>query len=356
MGEKDEKKSEGEKKATEAKNQGEKKAADGGGKKDDGPSPIVLKLDLHCEGCAKKVKRSVKHFDGVENVRADCASNKLTVMGNVDASWLREKVEQKTKKKVELLSPQPKKDSGGGGDKNADDKADKKPDDKKKDEPKKPKEPQVSTVVLKIRLHCDGCARKIKRIIKKVDGVEDVSIDSEKDLVTVKGTMDVKDLTPYLKDKLKRSVDVVPPKKDDGGGDKKAKEGGGDKKEKEKQKEGGGEKGAVESKGAGGGEGDKGKSIEEPKVEVHKLEYHGYGASSSSSVPHTYYGVPVYNQAYANQDYGVSVPTMYNQEGYGTTGYVMEYRPHEPPPPPPVFLPAHDQMFSDENPNACSVM
>ena len=62
---KDEKKNEGEKKVTEAKNQGEKKTADGGGKKDDAQSPIVLKLDLHCEGCAKKVKRSIKHFDGM---------------------------------------------------------------------------------------------------------------------------------------------------------------------------------------------------------------------------------------------------------------------------------------------------
>ncbi|XP_027071213.2 heavy metal-associated isoprenylated plant protein 3 [Coffea arabica] len=353
MGEKDEKKNEGEKKVTEAKNQGEKKTADGGGKKDDAQSPIVLKLDLHCEGCAKKVKRSIKHFDGVEDVKADCASNKLTVTGNVDPGWLREKVEQRTKKKVELLSPPSKKDSGGGGDKKADDKADKKSDDKKKDEPKKPKEPQVSTVVLKIRLHCDGCAHKIKRIIKKIDGVEAVVVDNEKDLVTVKGTMDAKDLTPYLKDKLKRTVDVVPPKKEAGGGDKKEKEaGGGDKKEKEKQKESSGEKGAAESKGGGGG--DKGKSIEEPKVGVHKLEYHG----ASTSTPHTYYyyGMPVYNQSYANQDYGVSVPTMYGQGGYGTTGYVVDYRPHEPPPPPPVYLPAHDQMFSDENPNACSVM
>lgn len=79
----------------------------------------------------------------MEDVKADCAGNKLTVKGNVDPSWLREKVEQKTKKKVELVSPQPKKDgaaAAGGGDKKPDDKADKKTDEKKKDEEKKPKE------------------------------------------------------------------------------------------------------------------------------------------------------------------------------------------------------------------------
>lgn len=49
-----------------AKNEGEKKpaAADAGAKKDDGPTPVILKLDLHCEGCAKKVKRALRSFDG----------------------------------------------------------------------------------------------------------------------------------------------------------------------------------------------------------------------------------------------------------------------------------------------------
>ncbi|CAN1196831.1 Heavy metal-associated isoprenylated plant protein 5, partial [Linum perenne] len=41
---------------------GEKKAAggDGGGK-----SPVtVFKMDMHCEGCAKKIRRALKHMDG----------------------------------------------------------------------------------------------------------------------------------------------------------------------------------------------------------------------------------------------------------------------------------------------------
>lgn len=32
-------------------------------------------------------------------------------------------------------------------------------------------QPAVSTVVIKIRLHCDGCAHKIKRtVLKNIDG------------------------------------------------------------------------------------------------------------------------------------------------------------------------------------------
>lgn len=189
-------------------------------------------------------------------------------------------------------------------------------------------------------------------------GVENVSTDSDKDLVTVKGTMDMKDLLPYLKEKLKRPVEIVPPKKDDGGGDKKAKESGGEKKEKEGGAGGGDKKDGEKKEGGGGGGegGDKGKpKSDEVKMEVSKMEYHGH-------TPYTYYGVPVYNQQYANQDYGLAT-TYYQHPGYGSTSSAMDYsnhyhhhQQHVPPPPPPVYLPANDQMFSDENPNACFVM
>ncbi|KAI3472044.1 hypothetical protein Pfo_028732 [Paulownia fortunei] len=306
---------------------GEKKAADGGGKKDEGPIPVVLKLDLHCEGCAKKVRRAISHFEGVEKVKADCAANKLTVTGNVDPAWLRERAEYKTKKKVELISPQPKKDGGGaGGDKKADEKSDKKAEEKKADD-KKPKEPAVSTVVMKIRLHCDGCAHKIKRVIlKNIDGVNSVTTDLQKDLVTVTGTMDVKELTAYLKEKLKRGVEIVPPKKDDGGGDKKEKEGGGDKKEKE-----------------GGGGGDKKEEKKESGARAARVRRWKLTMEYRSFNPQTHYAMPMYNQSYANQDYGVQV---YHHQGYADHG----------PPPPPTYMNLNDQMFSDENPNGCSVM
>ncbi|KAL2453774.1 Heavy metal transport/detoxification superfamily protein [Abeliophyllum distichum] len=323
----------------EKKNDGKKKAADGGGgKKDDGSTAVVLKLDLHCEGCAKKVKRSVRHFEGVENVKVDWESGKLTVTGKVDPSWLRERVEYKTKKKVALVSPQPKKD-GGGGEKKSEEKSEKKAEEKKTED-KKPKEAALSTVVMKIKLHCEGCAHKIKRTISKnIDGVHSVSTDLQKDLVTVIGTMDVKHLAAYMKEKLQRSVEIIPPKKAEGGGDK-GKDSGGDKKEKE----GGGEKKDGAKAATGGGEGSK---SEGNKVEINKMEFHGLN-------PQTHYAVPMYNQSYAHQGYGV--PMYHPQQDYGNTGHVTQYAPGLPPPLPPTYLHETDQMFSDENPNACFIM
>lgn len=174
--------------------------------------------------------------------------------------------------------------------------------------------------------------------------------------------MNVKELTSYLKEKLKRSIEVVPPpKKDDGGGDKKEKEkegGGGDKKgkeeKKEEKKEGGGEKKGGETKAAAG---ESSKGGDGPKVEVNKMEYHGLNNLQTHYATTT----PMYNQSYYNQDYGL--PMNHYQDyppnyGYGNTGYV-QYA-HGPPPPPPTYMNTNmnmnDQMFSDENPNGCSVM
>ncbi|KAM7526155.1 hypothetical protein LguiA_016057 [Lonicera macranthoides] len=351
----------------------EEKKADAGAKKDDGaPSTVVVfKLDLHCEGCAKKVKRSVRHLEGVEEVKADSANNKLTVTGKVDPAALREKVEQKTKKKVELLSPQPKKEAAGGGagDKKSAEKTEKKPEEKKTEEKKAPKEVPMSTVVLKTRLHCDGCIHKIKKIISKIKGVEKVTPDLGKDVVTVTGRMDAKELASYLKEKLRRSVEVIPAaKKDDKGGEKKEKEGG-----DKKDKDGGGEKKEKESGGGGGGDkkekegggdekkkdgdskaaiagGDAAKSVES-KVEVNRMEHYGYN-------PNTYTMMPMYNQSYAIQDY--VGPSHHYSQDYSNNGYMVEYShpPPPPPPPQPIYFqdPHGHQIFSDENPNACSVM
>ncbi|KAL3526984.1 hypothetical protein ACH5RR_011640 [Cinchona calisaya] len=44
--------------------------------------------------------------------------------------------------------------------------------------------------VLKVHLHCDGCARKVKKLLKKIEGVYPVRIDTEEQKVKVSGTVD----------------------------------------------------------------------------------------------------------------------------------------------------------------------
>ncbi|KAJ9699280.1 hypothetical protein PVL29_008062 [Vitis rotundifolia] len=304
------------------KNEGEKKNdGNGGGKKEDsGLITVVLKVDLHCEGCGSKVVKYLKGLDGVENAKADSDTNKVTVIGKVDPSVLREMLERKTKKKVELLSPAPKKDKkneDGGGDKKEEKKQEKKAEDKK------PKEPQVTTAVLKIDLHCAGCIDKIQRTVSKTKGVESKSIDKQKNLVTVTGTMDVKALVDSLKDRLKRPVEIVPPKKDAGGG------GGGEKKGKDGDK-----------KADGGGKKEEGVKAEENYFLHESMPGFGFTAGPGQSYPPhpAQMNAPGYGYG---AGYGAGYAPAYGP-GYGY-GYAAES----------VAAP---QMFSDENPNACSVM
>ncbi|CAN8316762.1 unnamed protein product [Cochlearia groenlandica] len=370
------------------------------------PTVFVYKVDMHCEGCAKKIKRMVKHFAGVKDVTTDTSGNKITVVGNLDPVKLREKLEEKTKRKVVLTNPPPPPPKVDGdatvaavGEKKADG------GDKVVAAaaltPPPPAAPKESLVPLKIRLHCEGCIQKIKKIILKTKGVETVAIDGAKDVVTVKGTIDVKELVPLLTKKLKRTVEpILPAKKDDGAADKnkieataapavvvsEAKKEGGDGGEKkkevgdggenkkeagdggEKKKDGGdgGEKkkeigdGGEKKKDAGDGgdrkkdAGDSGEKKDGggggggvPVAMVNKMDYYGY---SYPTAPMYWQEGHVYGQSYTieGQTYpigGQSYPgSGYN---YASESYVPYSQPNMNAPP---------GLFSDENPNGCSVM
>ncbi|XP_076899360.1 heavy metal-associated isoprenylated plant protein 3-like [Bidens hawaiensis] len=307
-------------------NDGGNSGGDGGKKQKaaDIISVVVLKIDLHCEGCAGRVVKAVRTLDGVESVRiGDSELNKLTVIGYLDPVKLRQKVEEKTKKKVEVLSPAAKKandgDNAGGENKKKQQKVspekDLKPPAKtaRKNGGEKPKEIPVTMAVLKVPLHCQGCIRKIHKLVTKTKGYMDMSLDKTKDLVAVKGAIDMKLLAEALQHKLKRAVEIVPGKKEGdgekkgGGGEKKGKGGGGNANGGEGKDGGGG--GEKKGKNKGGGEGNGGG---DGKPEMFKME-----------------------------TYGGPIGYPYPQYAYGP-GYA-EY----------VHAP---QLFSDENPNGCVVM
>ncbi|KAG6664431.1 heavy metal-associated isoprenylated plant protein 33-like [Carya illinoinensis] len=49
---------------------------------------------------------------------------------------------------------------------------------------------KIQKSVLKVNIHCDGCKQKVKKILKKIDGVYTTAIDSEQGKVTVTGNVD----------------------------------------------------------------------------------------------------------------------------------------------------------------------
>ncbi|KAI7735271.1 hypothetical protein M8C21_009405, partial [Ambrosia artemisiifolia] len=49
---------------------------------------------------------------------------------------------------------------------------------------------KIQTHTLKVNIHCDGCKRKVKKILQKIDGVYKISIDPEQSKVIVSGVVD----------------------------------------------------------------------------------------------------------------------------------------------------------------------
>ncbi|ERN09826.1 heavy metal-associated isoprenylated plant protein 7 [Amborella trichopoda] len=179
-GEKEEKK-EG-KKEGEAKKEEEKA-------KETVSDEIILKVYMHCEGCARKVRRSLKGFEGVEAVQTDTKTHKVVVKGKkADPLKVCERVQRKSGRKVELISPIPKPEEP------------KKPDEKEVAKPVevKKEEPVVILVVLKVHMHCEACAQEIRKRIMKMKGIELADPDLKSQQVIVKGVFDPPKLVEYV--------------------------------------------------------------------------------------------------------------------------------------------------------------
>ncbi|XWS74344.1 hypothetical protein CRYUN_Cryun02cG0206700 [Craigia yunnanensis] len=318
----------GNKKGGDGEKNGNKKGGDGE-KKEKSSLTVVLKVDCLCDGCASKIRKCIRKFEGVETVKLEINSNKVTVIGAVDPTAIKEKLLKKTKKKVDLISPQPKKD---------DNKEEKKPDKEKNQNSdnkpeKKSKEAPVTTADLKVQLkcQCQGCIVKIRKIVSETKGVHDLKVDKLKELVTVKGTMDVKALAEALKDKLKKNVEIVPPKKEKDGNNESGENGGGGGGKKKNKGDNGCGDGGNEANavvvGGGKTEGNRLEFIVQPQF-GYMPGYPGYG--------HLGYG------------YGYGHPQSHRHgHGHAYPGYVPGY---------PMSVHPPHQMFNDENPNACAIL
>ncbi|KAJ7945679.1 Heavy metal-associated isoprenylated plant protein [Quillaja saponaria] len=303
---------EGEKPAEEKKAEQSKDGKDEKESKEQTPPPpqeIVLKVFMHCEGCARKVRRSLKGFEGVENVITDCRTHKVVVKGEkADPLKVLERVQKKSRRQVELLSPIPKPPAP----------EEKKPVEEEKPKPEEKKEePQIITVTLKVHMHCEACAQEIKKRILRMKGVELAEPDLKNSQVNVKGVFDPPKLVEYVYKRTGKHAVIVkeePEKKEkteegkaEAKEEKKAEESGGG--DKEKKEGDGGDNNKEKKEGGGGGGGDEAKQSEAVTEETKVVEV-----------------------------------MRINEYQHYPPSYAMEMYAYPP------------QIFSDENPNACSVM
>ncbi|KAD6795609.1 hypothetical protein R6Q59_020500 [Mikania micrantha] len=63
---------------------------------------VEIKVKIDCEGCERKVRRSVEGMKGVSSVSIEPKQHKLTVIGYVEPKKVLSRVAHRTGKKVEL--------------------------------------------------------------------------------------------------------------------------------------------------------------------------------------------------------------------------------------------------------------
>ncbi|XP_022776254.1 heavy metal-associated isoprenylated plant protein 7-like [Durio zibethinus] len=269
------------------------------------PQEIVLKVYMHCEGCARKVRRCLRDFEGVEDVMTDCKSSKVVVKGEkADPLKVLERVQRKSHRQVELLSPIPK--PPAPEEKKAEEKEKPKPEDKKE-------EPQVIIVVLKVHMHCEACSQKIKKRIQRMKGVESAEPDLKSSKVTVKGVFDPPKLVEYVYKRTGKHALIVKQEPEKKKEEEKAKD-------VNKEEKKGEESGNREKKQAGG--------------EDNKDRKGGDSTEANTAAA----------PEGATEETIVAVEVKKNEYNYFPPRYAPEFYAYPP------------QIFSDENPNACSVM
>ncbi|KAK2979380.1 hypothetical protein RJ640_025753 [Escallonia rubra] len=79
-------------------------------------------------------------------------------------------------------------------------------------EEKKDKVVAVTTAVYKVNLHCPKCAHDIKRPLLRTQGVQSVDVKFDSSEVTVKGAIDPKKIHERLEKWSKRKVEILPQK------------------------------------------------------------------------------------------------------------------------------------------------
>ncbi|CAL5201971.1 unnamed protein product [Lathyrus oleraceus] len=163
---------------------------------------VVLKANIHCEGCSNQISKCLKGYEGINHIRIDRENHRIILKGDVikDPLKVLERLKKKYNKNVVLISPKPK------------------PENKQKKEPENKEQAKTKTMVLKMYIHCEGCVNDVKRKIEKMKGVESVELDKEKSLVTVKGIVDSSKLVEYVKKKFGKHAEIIKEgeKKDEG--------------------------------------------------------------------------------------------------------------------------------------------
>ncbi|KAL6636570.1 hypothetical protein ACP70R_024142 [Stipagrostis hirtigluma subsp. patula] len=67
-------------------------------------APVILEMDVHCLGCASKIRRAIKDLYGVESVWVSPETGLVVVTGGADAEALRCRIQSKMGRPVTVVN------------------------------------------------------------------------------------------------------------------------------------------------------------------------------------------------------------------------------------------------------------
>ncbi|KAJ1292850.1 hypothetical protein BS78_01G021900 [Paspalum vaginatum] len=68
-------------------------------------APVILRMDVHCRGCASKIRRTIKNVFGVEEVWVSVETGLVVVVGaSLDASLIRWRIQSRASTPVTVVS------------------------------------------------------------------------------------------------------------------------------------------------------------------------------------------------------------------------------------------------------------
>nr|CAB3499545.1 unnamed protein product [Digitaria exilis] len=136
-------------------------------------APVILAMDVHCDSCAKKIRKAVMKMPGAESVSASFETGFVVVEGTADAAALRAHLQAKTKKNVIVVSDgtHAGEDSGAAGTDAAT--AGGSSSSPLSSPPPDPA-PAAAPIVLEMELHCRFCAHKVERRVMEIPGTPSV--------------------------------------------------------------------------------------------------------------------------------------------------------------------------------------
>uniref|UniRef100_A0A8I6XGK1 HMA domain-containing protein n=2 Tax=Hordeum vulgare subsp. vulgare TaxID=112509 RepID=A0A8I6XGK1_HORVV len=358
-------------------------AAEGVVEKEGGKAPpvkdapangVVVSVPVHCDGCARKLRRSLLRLEGVDEVIVDHSTDTVVVTGQralENPIMVVDAVKRRTGKKALLLSPSPEKlpppvksedtkKQGAGAP------------DMKNDVAELDME---MVVVLKIELHCEDCSEEMKRRILKIKGVEEAVPHIKSSQLMVKGMVEPATLVGFIhkctgrkaaiiraeplhEDTPAAAMDEATPadagaKNQESSNILENKNEGVEEETKQAVNGAGGEEAETEKPTKGGGDGvEKETVIEENQTKDHLFKLH-VPASVAVVAPEAekmmaMNGLCQYNYhpaayAYAYPHYAYQ---QYHQYPYaGNPATYVPYPQHYPP-----------QTFSEQSPEACTIM